>query len=189
LSAEAPHPNPLPASGERESQAAVPRRPTVSLIAAVAQNGAIGASGGLPWRLPNDLKRFKAMTLGKPLIMGRKTFDSVGRPLPGRRVIVVTRDANWTRPEIEAAPSLEAALALAADAPEIMIGGGGEIYRLALPLADRLYITEVALSPAADTRFPDIDPAQWREIGREAGTRGPMDEADFTYVDYARQGR
>lgn len=160
---------------------------SVALIAAVARNGAIGNAGGLPWRLSSDLKRFKALTTGKPLIMGRKTFDSVGRPLPGRRVIVVTRDAGWSRPEVEVAHSLEAALALVGDAPETMIGGGGEIYRLALPLADRLYITEVDLAPEGDVRFPEIDPAQWRETSRQCGARGPKDEAGFSFVEYERR--
>ena len=160
---------------------------SVSLIAAVARNGAIGADGGLPWRLSSDLKRFKALTMGKPLVMGRKTFDSVGRPLPGRRVIVVTRDAGWTRPDVETANSLEAALALAAGADEIMIGGGGEIYAQALPLAARLYLTEVDLAPDGDVRFPDIDPALWREARRELGARGPKDEADFAFVEYERR--
>ena len=160
---------------------------SVSLIAAVARNGAIGADGGLPWRLSSDLKRFKALTMGKPLVMGRKTFDSVGRPLPGRRVIVVTRDAGWTRPGVETANSLEAALALAAGADEIMVGGGGEIYAQALPLAARLYLTEVDLAPKGDVRFPDIDPALWREARRELGARGPKDEADFAFVEYERR--
>jgi len=160
---------------------------SVSLIAAVARNGAIGADGGLPWRLSSDLKRFKALTMGKPLVMGRKTFDSVGRPLPGRRVIVVTRDAGWTRPGVETANSLEAALALAAGADEIMVGGGGEIYAQALPLAARLYLTEVDLAPDGDVRFPDIDPALWREARRELGARGPKDEADFAFVEYERR--
>jgi dihydrofolate reductase len=160
---------------------------SVSLIAAVGRNGAIGAQGGLPWRLSSDLKRFRALTMGKPLVMGRKTFESVGRPLPGRRVIVVTRDASWTRPALEVAHSLDEALALAKDAEEIMIGGGGEVYRLALPLASRLYLTEVDLAPPADVRFPAIDPAQWREVSREAGVRGPKDEADFAFVEYDRR--
>jgi dihydrofolate reductase len=127
--------------------------------------------------------------MGKPLIMGRKTFDSVGRPLPGRRVIVVTRDAEWTRPEVEVAHSLEAALAMTAGADEVMIGGGGQIYAQALPVASRLYLTEVDLAPDADVRFPDIDRALWREFRREAGVRGPKDEADFAFVGYERQGR
>lgn len=162
---------------------------TVSLIAAVARNGAIGAAGGLPWRLPSDLKRFKALTVGKPLVMGRKTFDSVGRPLPGRDVIVVTREVGWARPDVRTAHSLESALTLAGSAPEVMIGGGGEIYRLAIPLAGKLYITEVELAPPADVRFPDIDPAVWRQVRREPGLRGAKDEAEFAFVEYQRQGR
>jgi len=160
---------------------------SVSLIAAVARNGAIGAQGGLPWRLSSDLKRFKALTMGKPLVMGRKTFDSVGRPLPGRDVIVVTREAGWSRPDVRTAHSLEEALALAGGAEEIMIGGGGEIYRLTMSISNRLYLTEVELAPPADVRFPEIDPAVWREVRRESGERGPKDEADFAFVEYERR--
>jgi dihydrofolate reductase len=159
---------------------------SIAIIAAVAQNGAIGAGGGLPWRLSSDLKRFKALTMGKPLIMGRKTFESVGRPLPGRRVIVVTRNAGWAHPGVEVARGLDEALAMAAGSEEIMIGGGGEIYALALPRADRLYLTEVDAAPAADVLFPPINRREWREIGRERGRRGPNDDAEFTFVDYAR---
>ena len=159
----------------------------VSLIAAVGRNGAIGARGGMPWRLSSDLKHFKALTWAKPLIMGRKTFDSVARPLPGRDVIVVTRDADWSRPDVRVARSLDEALRLAAGAGEIMIGGGGEIYRLALPLAQRLYITEVDLAPEADVRFPEIVPADWRETRREPGVRGPKDNAGFAFVQYERR--
>ncbi|MDE3175975.1 MAG: dihydrofolate reductase [Pseudomonadota bacterium] len=173
----------MSARGERGPAAASP----VALIAAVARNGAIGARGGLPWRLSSDLKRFKALTMGKALIMGRKTFDSVGRPLPGRDVIVVTRDADWSRAGVRIACGLDEALALAQGADEIMIGGGGEIYRLALARARRLYITEVDLAPEADVRFPPIDAGQWREIRREPGARGPNDEADFAFVQYERR--
>ena len=161
-------------------------RGVVAIIAAVARNGAIGRSGALPWRLSSDLKRFKVLTMGKPLVMGRKTFESVKRPLPGRRVIVVTRDPAWTEPGVEIARNLNEAIALGADAAEIMIGGGGEIYAQALPLTRRLYITEVDLSPAGDVRFPEIDPARWRETRREPGRRGPNDEADFAFVEYER---
>jgi len=161
--------------------------PAISLIAAVARNGAIGAGGRLPSRLSRDLKRFKALTMGKPLIMGRKTFESVGRPLPGRRVIVVTRDSVWRQPDVEVAPSLDEALTLAAGAEEIMIGGGGEIFAQALPLAQRLYLTEVDLAPVADVRFPTLDPAEWRETRREPGVRGANDDANFTFVDYERR--
>jgi dihydrofolate reductase len=161
-------------------------RPTISLIAAVARNGAIGAAGGMPWRLSSDLERFKQLTMGKPLVMGRKTFDSLPRTLPGREIIVVTRDPSWSRPGVAVAHDLDAALAAAGERDEIMIGGGGEIYRLALPLARRLYITEVDLAPEADVLFPQIDPAQWRETRREQGVRGPKDEADFAFVEYKR---
>jgi dihydrofolate reductase len=160
----------------------------VSLIAAVGRNGVIGYSGqGMPWRLSSDLKRLKALTMGKPFVMGRKTFDSIGRPLPGRDMIVVTRDPNWTREGVRVAGGLDEALALVSDAPEVMIGGGGEIYRLAWDRADRIYLTEVDLAPDADVLFPVVDPAQWREIKREAGVRGPKDEADFCFVEYERR--
>ena len=159
----------------------------ICLIAAVGRNGAIGARGGMPWRLSSDLKHFKALTMGKPLVMGRKTFESVGRPLPGRDVIVVTRDAGWSRPDVWVARSLDEALRLAADAAEIMIGGGGEIYAQALPRAQRLYITEVDLAPEGDVRFPEIDTVDWREARREPGERGPNDAADFAFVQYERR--
>jgi dihydrofolate reductase len=156
------------------------------MVAAVARNGAIGAQGGLPWRLSSDLKRFKSLTMGKPLIMGRKTFESVGRPLPGRRVIVVTRDLGWTRPDVEVAHGLDEALALAAGAQETMIGGGGEIYALAMPYADRLYLTEVEAEPAGNVFFPAFDRAQWRETSREIGLIGPKDDHPFVFADYER---
>ena len=162
----------------------------LSIIAAVGRNGAIGAQGGMPWRLPTDLKKFRALTMGKPLIMGRKTFDSIGRPLPGRNVIVVTRDAGWAHEGVRVARTLDFAIAqaLADRAEEAMIGGGGEIYRLAWDRADRLYLTEVNLSPPADVRFPFVDATTWRETRREVGVRGPKDEADFSFVQYERRG-
>ena len=158
----------------------------VSLIAAVGRNRALGTNGGMPWRLSSDLKRFRALTMGKPLIMGRKTFDSIGKPLPGRETIVVTRDSSWTWEGVRVARSLDEALALVSDAPEVMIGGGGEIFRLAWDLADRIYLTEVDLAPQADVLFPVVD-AAWRETRREVGVRGPNDEADFVFVDYERR--
>jgi dihydrofolate reductase len=154
----------------------------VSLVAAVGRNRALGANGGLPWRLSSDLKRFRALTMGKPLIMGRKTFDSIGRPLPGRDVIVVTRDPGWTHDGVRVARNLEEALGLMKTAP-------GEIYRLAWDRADRLYLTQVDLAPEADVLFPVVDPADWLETRREAGARGPKDEADFVYIDYERRRR
>ena len=166
----------------------------VTLIAAIGRNRAIGVRDGLPWRLSSDLRRFKALTMGKPLVLGRKTFEGIGRPLPGRFVVVVTRDAGRVCPDgISAAPTVEAALAradaLAAEqgADEIMVGGGAEIYRATLDRATRLCLTEVELAPGADAFFPAIDPAMWRETARVPQVRGPNDEADFAYVEYTRR--
>ncbi len=157
----------------------------VTLVAAVARNGVIGSAGGLPWRLPADLRHFKELTLGHPMIMGRKTFDSIGRALPGRRTIVVTRDRGWSAPDVEVAHSLDAALERALDPSfgegQVMIVGGGEIYAQALPLADRLEITEVRADATGDTRFPAIDPARWRETARES-------HDGFDFVRYERRG-
>ncbi len=166
--------------------------PVVALIAAVARNGVIGAGDALPWRLSSDLKRFKALTMGKPLIMGRKTFQSIGRPLPGREIIVVTRDEGFAPEGVEVARDIESALGLAetkaraAGVDEIIVAGGGEIYAQTIARAGRLYITEVDLAPEGDAHFPPIDPALWREVKREPGLRGPRDEADFAFVEYRR---
>lgn len=135
------------------------------LIVAVAANGTIGKDGGLPWRLPSDLKRFKALTMGKPMIMGRKTFDSLPGLLPGRRHIVITRDRAWRAEGAEVAHSLEDAIALA-DAPEVAVIGGGEIYALALPHADRIELTEVKASVIGDTSMPPLGEG-WQETFRE----------------------
>jgi dihydrofolate reductase len=165
----------------------------LALVAAVARNGIIGAGGGLPWRLSSDLKRFKALTWGKPLVMGRKTFQSIGRALPGRETIVVTRDSAFAPPAVLVAHDLNAGLDLAADraremgADEIIIAGGGEIYAQTMALANRLFITEVALDVEGEARFPPIDPLQWRETRRESGERSPRDEADLGFVEYERR--
>jgi dihydrofolate reductase len=162
--------------------------PTLALIAAVARNGVIGASGALPWRLSSDLKHFRAATLGKPLVMGRKTFQSIGRPLPGRTTIVVTRDSSFAAAGVAVAHDVNEALRLAAagGSSEIMVAGGGEIYLQTIDRAARLLITEVDLAPEGDARFPGIDPALWREARREPGVRGANDEADFAFVEYGR---
>ena len=166
----------------------------VTMIAAVGRNGAIGARNGLPWRLPSDLRRFKALTMGKPLVLGRKTFESIGRPLPGRFVVMVTRDATRALPVgmVSAGSIAEAldraeALAIEHGADEVMVGGGAEIYRGAIGRADRLRITEVDLAPDADAFFPAIDPALWRESARQPQPPGPNDEAACTGVDYVRR--
>lgn len=165
----------------------------IVLVAAVARNGVIGADNRLLWRLSSDLKRFKALTLGKPLIMGRKTFELIGRPLPGRETIVVTHDPAFAAEGVLLADDLPAALALAQDraaamgADAVVIAGGGELYAQTIAHADRLALTEVALAPEGDAVFPPIDPALWREVRREPGARGPKDEADFCFVDYERR--
>ena len=163
--------------------------PRLTLIAAVARNGVIGGRNALLWRLSSDLKRFRALTMGKPIIVGRKTFDSFPGPLPGRTLIVVTRDAGWSMPGVTAARSVEAALAAAEalGAAEIMVAGGGEIYAATIGRADALAITEVALAPEGDAFFPAIDAGEWREVRREAGVRGPKDGADFAFVEYERR--
>lgn len=162
------------------------------LVAAVAKNGVIGRAGALPWRLPGDLKHFRERTWGRPMIMGRKTWNSIGKPLPGRRSIVVTRDRGFAAPGAEVAPDIEAAIALArrlaADmaAPDVAVIGGGEIYRATIDRAARLAITEVDLSPEGDAHFPRIDPSIWREAARQAHPAGPGDEAAYAFVDYER---
>lgn len=142
----------------------------VSLIVAVAENGVIGRDNRLPWRIPDDLRHFKALTMGKPVIMGRRTHQSIGRPLPGRLNIVLSRDPAFQAPGVCRVGSVEAALA-AADRPgwgeEAMVIGGAEIYRLFLPLADRLYLTEVHRRVEGDARFPAIAPRAWRERSRD----------------------
>ncbi len=165
----------------------------IVLVAAVARNGVIGAANALPWRLSSDLKRFKALTLGKPMVMGRKTFESIGKPLPGRETIVVTRDPAFRVEGVHVAGDVGRALYLARErasamgADEIIIAGGGEIYAQTISSAGRLEITEVDLEVAGDARFPPIDPGQWREAFRETQQRGPNDEANFTFVTYERR--
>ena len=161
-------------------------RPLLSLIAIVARNGAIGRGNALLWRLPEDLKHFKRTTLGSPVVMGRKTWDSIGRPLPGRRNIVITRDPQWQASGAERAGSLDEAMAMTNDAAKLYVIGGAQIYAQALPIADELVLTEVdADAGDADTFFPAWD--------RDAFTRHPGEEhrseQGFTYrfVTYQRK--
>jgi dihydrofolate reductase len=141
----------------------------ISLIVAVSRNGAIGLNNQLPWYLPEDLKYFKSVTMGKPLIMGRKTFDSIGRPLPGRANIVLTRDPQWTSDGVKVVQSVEQALVAgeiaceAADVDEIMVIGGEQIYRMTIDLADRIYLTQVDTNVEGDAFFPDIDFNNWSQ--------------------------
>jgi dihydrofolate reductase len=140
---------------------AVAPRPLITLIVARAANGVIGLGNTLPWQLPEDLRHFKATTLGHVLVMGRKTFESIGRPLPGRRTIVLTRDPAWTSPGCECAGSIDEAIRLAGAVSHIFVAGGGEIYRAALDQADQAIITEIDLAPGGDAFFPPLDPATW----------------------------
>ena len=142
----------------------------VTLLAAVARNGVIGVDGGLPWHLPDELALFKELTLGHVLVMGRRTFESVGRPLPGRTTVVVTRRTDWEAEGVLRAGSVGEALALAREVDaEVFVVGGAQVYAAALPAADRLALTFVDADPEGDTRFPEIDWSQWREVGRRDG--------------------
>ncbi len=167
--------------------------PRVAIIAALSRNGAIGRDNRMPWHIPADLKRFKTLTLGHPVVMGRKTFESIlastGRPLPGRGNIVVTRARDFSAPGCRIAHSIEEALAAASGAAEVFVIGGGEIYALALPLAHRLELTEVDADIPGDAYFPDFDRGAWREAHREShSAEGPGGGLRFDFATYDRRG-
>lgn len=163
----------------------------VALIVAMAKNRVIGVEGNLPWYLPEDLKFFKRMTQAKPLVMGRKTFTSIGKPLPNRLNIIVTRNDEFAHEGVRVRHDLPAALALADQhatieaAEEIMVMGGGEIYRQALPFAQRLYVTEVDVEVDGDTTFPELDSQEWQEVQREAG-QPSEGQPHYDFVIYER---
>jgi dihydrofolate reductase len=161
------------------------------LVVARARNGVIGKDGELPWQLPADLRRFKAMTVGKPVIMGRKTFDSIGKPLPGRHNIVLTRDAAWTAAGVTVAPNLAEAIAAAgldprARADAIMVLGGAQVYAQALPSATRIEVTEVDAEPEGDTILPAFDMTRWQEVAREAHAAADG-QPGFAFVTLVRR--
>jgi dihydrofolate reductase len=139
----------------------------ITFIVAVADNGVIGRDNTLPWHLPEDLRRFKRLTLGKPVLMGRRTHESIGKPLPGRHNIVVTRDPNYHAGGVTVAHGIEAALAAAGDAPEIMVIGGAELFQALLPRAGRLHLTRVHGEVAGDVYWPALDTREWRVVERE----------------------
>jgi dihydrofolate reductase len=141
--------------------------PEIILVLARASNGVIGKDGGMPWHIPADLRHFKQVTNGRPMIMGRKTFDSLPGLLEGRRHIVLTRDMDWEEEGAEVAHSVEEALKLA-NSPHVCVIGGAEIYKLFLPVADRIELTEIAAKPEGDTQMPAFDKAQWQEISRDS---------------------
>ena len=169
-----------------------PRPVALVLVAAVADNGVIGRDNALPFRQGSDLKRFKALTMGKPVLMGRKTFLSIGKPLPGRTNIVVSRDPGFAAAGVVVSSDLDFALsaargdALRRGADEIVVIGGADIFSLLMPLAGRLEITHVHASPDGDTHFPPIDASQWRAVAKSELPAGPRDEAPVSYVTYAR---
>jgi dihydrofolate reductase len=150
-----------------------PQMPLVSMVVAATENDVIGRDNGMPWHLPDDLKYFKARTMGKPMLMGRKTFESIGKPLPGRTSLVMTRDPAWRAPEgAVVVRSLDEALEWARNAPELCVVGGAEVFRLAWPHARRLFLTRIHANIPGDTFFPKIDLGQWRETER---TEHPAD--------------
>lgn len=152
--------------------------PRITLVAAIAKNGVIGRDNALPWRLPEDLKHFKALTTGHPIVMGRKTWGSLGRPLPNRHNIVITRDAAYRADGATVVTSIDDALGAAGDVNEVFVIGGAEIYRLALPRADRLQITEINAEFDGDTTFPSIAREQWTETARD---HHPANGTPFSY--------
>ncbi len=162
-------------------------KPRLTLIVARARNGVIGAKGTLPWRLPEDLAFFKRTTMGCPILMGRRTWESIGRPLPGRRSIVITRDRNFTAPGAEVAGSLDQAVALAAGSEEVFVIGGAQLYDAAMPRADRLLVTEIDKDFEGDTFMPAPDPAHWREAQRESHPPVGDRSYGFAFVTYERR--
>ena len=158
----------------------------ITIIAAMARNRAIGVDGRIPWHLPGELAHFKATTMGKPIVMGRKTWESIGRALPGRQNIVVSRDPGFTAPGCETAASFEKAVSLATG-PEVMVIGGGELYARALPVADRMILTVVDCEPRADTWFPRWNPDEWRQAdSREVPANG-QNHIAYQVVEWVRR--
>ena len=141
--------------------------PRISLLVAASENGVIGRDNGMPWHLPDDLKHFKTLTLAKPVLMGRRTFESIGRPLPGRTNLVLTRTPNWSVAGVTVVADLDAALRAAGAAPELVVAGGAQVYALALPRATRIYLTRIHAVIDGDTRLPDINLLEWQETARQ----------------------
>ena len=158
----------------------------ISIIVAASTNNVIGVQGELPWRLSDDLKRFKAVTMGKPIIMGRKTWESIGRALPGRQNIVITRQPDYLADGCDVVESVDEAIAAAGDADEVMVIGGSQIYDMALPLASRLYLTRVHAEVEGDAFFPVVDESEWRLVSDESHTSDERNDFDFSVLVYER---
>ena len=165
----------------------------IAFAVAVAKNGVIGKDGGLPWRIPGDLKQFRKLTMGKPVLMGRKTFQSIGKPLDGRDNVVITRDKSFSHEGVHVASSVEEGLNVARDlarergADAVMVIGGEEIFRQTLGVADVLHINEIDMEPDGDAFFPPLDPAQWTVAAREDFARGERDDAAFSSITWMRR--
>lgn len=160
----------------------------LTAVVAATENNVIGRDNGMPWHLPADLQHFKAVTVGKPVLMGRRTFEAIGRPLPGRRNLMLSRDRDFTAAGVETFSDLDAALAAAGDVAELMIIGGQAVYELALPRVQRVHLTRLHMQLEGDAHFPDLPPEQWREVSRSA--RRPADErnaCDMTFLVLERR--
>jgi dihydrofolate reductase len=164
-------------------------RPLISLVVAQAANGVIGRNNALPWHLPADLQRFKSLTMGKPMLMGRRTFESIGRALPGRVNLVLTRDPSWSAPGAIAVRSLEEALTHVGGAAELVVIGGAELFRLVLPLTSRIYLTDVHADIPGDTVFPALAPDEWHELERSVQALDARHEHAMTFRTLVRRDR
>jgi dihydrofolate reductase len=162
-------------------------RPQLALVVAMARNGVIGRGNALPWHLPEDLRRFKALTLGKPILMGRRTFEAIGRPLPERDNLVLTREPEWRADGVSTVHSLDAALECAQRASELMVIGGAEVYRLTLPLAERIFLTEVLADVPGDTVFPHWERHDWRELQSSVYPADARNAYGMRFVTLARE--
>jgi len=161
--------------------------PLVSMLVAAAENDVIGRDAALPWHLPEDLRRFKALTMGKPMLMGRKTFDSIGRPLPGRRSLVLTRSTDWAHQGVTVVHSMPEALAAAADAEELVVIGGAQVYTLAMPYVQRIYLTRVHAQVSGDTHLPPCDTTTFREVSLEDHAADARHAYAMTFVVLERR--
>ncbi len=164
-------------------------KPRVSLIVAMASNRVIGINNTLPWHLPADLKHFKALTMGHHIVMGRKTWESIGKPLPGRTSVVVTRNPDYTVPGVIVVNSLQAAIAACNNDAEIFVIGGAALYQQAITLADRIYLTEIVADIRGDAYFPEFNPGEWLEVSREIHTQTEPQPLEYHFVAYHRKGR
>lgn len=164
-------------------------KPRVSLIVAMAKNRVIGINNTLPWRLPADLKHFKALTMGHHIVMGRKTYESIGKPLPGRTSVVVTRNPKYTVPGVIVVNSLQAAISASGDDAEIFVIGGAELYLQAIALADRIYMTEIDSDISGDAYFPEFKLDEWLEMSRDKHSQLEPQPLRFDFVVYHRKGR